>query len=117
MFGGLRVGYLKRMDDIYSLALAGICSNAVIYLQITLINRWFLPPAILIMTLAQFIVIVIWTFGSRYLFNHLYGARRMLVIYGDRKPDQLIKKMKSRQDKYDIGGRVHVDVGRNRFSG
>lgn len=112
LFGGLRVGYLKRMDDIYSLALAGICSNVVIYLQITLINRWFLPPApLLIMTLAQFTVIVIWTFGSRYLFNHLYGARRMLVIYGDRKPDQLIKKMESRRDKYDIGGRVHVDVG------
>ncbi len=112
LFGGLRVGYLKRLDDIYSLALAGICSNVVIYLQITLINRWFLSPIpLLIMTLVQFVVIVAWTFGSRYIFNHLYGARRMLVIYGDRKPDQLIKKMGSRKDKYNISGQVHIDAG------
>ena len=112
LFGGLRVGYLKRMDDIYSLALAAICSNVVIYLQITLINRWFLSlTPILIMMLVQFGVIVVWTFGSRYLFNRLYSARRMLVIYGDRKPDQLIKKMQARRDKYNISGQVHVDVG------
>ncbi len=112
LFGGLRVGYLKRMDDIYSLALAAICSNVVIYLQITLINRWFLSPTpILIMMLVQFGVIVVWTFGSRHLFNRLYSARKMLVIYGDRKPDQLIKKMQARRDKYNISGQVHVDVG------
>ena len=112
LFGGLRVGYLKRMDDIYSLALAAICSNVVIYLQITLINRWFLSPTpILIMMLVQFGVIVVWTFGSRHLFNRLYSARKMLVIYGDRKPDQLIMKMQARRDKYNISGQVHVDVG------
>ena len=112
LFGGLRVGYLKRLDDIYSLALAGICSNVVVYLQIPLINRWFLSPGpLLIMTVAQFVVIVVWTFGSRYIFNHLYGARRMLVIYGDRKPDQLIKKMEARRDKYNISGQVHIDAG------
>ena len=112
LFGGLRVGYLKRMDDIYSLALAAICSNVVIYLQITLINRWFLSPTpILIMMLVQFGVIVVWTFGSRHLFNRLYSARKMLVIYGERKPDQLIMKMQARRDKYNISGQVHVDVG------
>lgn len=112
LFGGLRVGYLKRMDDIYSLALAAICSNIVVYLQITLINRWFLSPTpLLIMMLVQFCVIVVWTFGSRYLFNRLYSARKMLVIYGDRKPDQLIKKMQARRDKYNISGQVHIDVG------
>ena len=112
MFGGLRVGYLKRLDDIYSRALAAICSNVVIYLQITLINRWFLSPMpILIMTLAEFCVIVVWAFGSRYLFNHLYGARKMLVIYGERRPDQLIRKMESRRDKYNICGKVHIQEG------
>ena len=112
LFGGLRVGYLKRLDDIYSLALAGSFSNVVVYLQITLINRWLLSPGpLLIMTVAQFVVIVVWTFGSRYIFNHLYGARRMLVIYGDRKPDQLIKKMEARRDKYNISGQVHIDAG------
>ena len=35
----------------------------------------------------------------------------MLVIYGDRAPDELIRKMNSRKDKYDISGKVHISVG------
>lgn len=112
MYGGLKVGYLKRIDVIYSLTLATICTNVVAYLQITLINRWFLDVIpMLEMTLVDFVIIVIWTFGSQYIYSKLYGARRMLVIYGDRSPDELIQKMNSRRDKYDISGKVHISVG------
>lgn len=44
LYGGLKVGYLKRIDVFYSLTLATICTNIVTYFQITLINRWFLRP-------------------------------------------------------------------------
>ena len=112
LYGGLRVGYLKRIDVIYSLALATICTNEVVYFQITLINRWFLDPMPLILaTLVDFVIIVVWAFGSQYIYSKLYRARKLLVIYGDRKPDQLIEKMNSRKDRYDISGKVHIDVG------
>ena len=42
LYGGLKVGYLKKIDVFYSLTLATICTNVVAYFQITLINRWFL---------------------------------------------------------------------------
>ena len=35
----------------------------------------------------------------------------MLVIYGERRPDQLIRKMESRRDKYNICGKVHIREG------
>ncbi len=112
LYGGLKVGYLKKLDIAYSLTLAMICTNVVAYLQITLINRWFLDPIpLLVVTLVNFVIIVVWTFASGYIYSHLYKARKMLVIYGDRKPDELIRKMNSRRDKYDIGGKVHVSVG------
>ena len=112
LYGGLRVGYLKRIDVIYSLALATICTNVVVYFQITLINRWFLDPMPLILaTLVDFVIIVVWAFGSQYIYSKLYRARKLLVIYGDRKPDQLIEKMNSSKDRYDISGKVHIDVG------
>lgn len=112
LYGGLRVGYLKRIDIIYSLTLATICTNVVVYFQITLINRWFLEPMPLIAaTFVDFVVIVIWAFGSQYIYSKLYRARKLLVIYGDRKPDQLIEKMNSRKDRYNISGKVHIDVG------
>ena len=112
LYGGLKVGYLKKMDIVYSLTLAMLCTNVVAYLQITLINRWFLSPLPLLLdTLVDVVIIVAWTFGSGFIYSKLYKARRMLVIYGDRKPDELIRKMNSRKDKYDISGKVHISVG------
>lgn len=112
LYGGLKVGYLKRIDVFYSLTLATICTNVVMYFQITLINRWFLPAVpMLEMTGVQLIIIVIWIFVSRYIYSRLYRARRLLVIYGERDPGELIQKMNSRRDKYDISGKVNVDVG------
>ena len=111
-YGGLRVGYLKRIDVFYSMVLATICTNVVTYFQITLINRWFLDPWPMVeMTFVQFVVIVIWIFGSRFIYSKLYQARRLLVIYGDRDPGDLIHKMNSRRDKYNISGKVHIDAG------
>ena len=113
LYGGLKVGYLKRVDVFYSLTLALLCTNVVEYFEITLINRWFLSPEPMIeMTGLQLILIIIWIWGSRYIYSKLYRARKLLVIYGDRDPgDDLIHKMNSRKDKYDISGKVHSSVG------
>lgn len=116
LYGGLKVGYLKRIDVFYSLTLATICTNVVAYLQITLINRWFLPAwPFLEMTLVQFLIIIVWIWGSRYIYSRLYRARRLLVIYGDRDPGDVIHKMNSRKDKYDISGKVHVSEGEQKI--
>ncbi|MDO4340584.1 MAG: sugar transferase [Eubacteriales bacterium] len=112
LYGGLKVGYLKRIDVFYSLTLATICTNVVTYFQITLINRWFLPPwRIIEMTGIQIVIIIVWTIGSRYIYSRIYRARRLLVIYGERDPGDLIHKMDSRKDKYNITGKVHADAG------
>ena len=113
LYGGLKVGYLKRVDVFYSLTLALLCTNVVEYFEITLINRWFLSPGPMIeMTGLQLILIIIWIWDSRYIYSKLYRARKLLVIYGDRDPgDDLIHKMNSRKDKYDISGKVHSSVG------
>lgn len=112
LFGGIRVGYYKRMDMIYTLVLSILCANVVSYLQITLIHRWFLPPwPMLLMTAADIVVAVVWTFLSQAIYAKLYGARKMLVIYGDRTPDDLILKMQSRRDKYQICEKIHINEG------
>ena len=117
LYGGLKVGYLKRIDVFYSLTLATICTNVVVYFQITLINRWFLEAKPMIsMTVVQLLLIIIWIWGSRYIYSRLYRARKLLVIYGDRDPgDDLIHKMNSRKDKYDISGKVHISVGEEKI--
>ena len=63
-YGGLRVGYLKKIDVFYSMTLAAICTNIITYLQITLINRWFLDPWPMVeMTLVQIVIIIVWVWG------------------------------------------------------
>ena len=112
LYGGLKVGYLKRIDVFYSMTLATLCTNIVTYFQITLINRWFLRPWPMVeMTIVQFVIILLWIWGSRYIYSKLYRARKLLVIYGDRDPGDLIQKMNSRRDKYDISGKIHISVG------
>ena len=103
LYGGLKVGYLKRIDVFYSLTLATICTNVVTYFQITLINRWFmLARPVIEMTGVQLVVTVLWIWGSRY-------------IYGDRDPGDVIHKMNTRKDKYDISGKVHIREGEEKI--
>ena len=112
LYGGLKVGYLKRIDVFYSLTLALICTNVVEYFQITLINRWFLDVRPMIeMTGVQILVAIAWIWISRFIYGKLYRARKLLVIYGDRDPGDLIMKMNSRKDKYNISGKVHIEAG------
>ena len=49
------------------------------------------------MTGVQIVVTVLWIWGSRYIYSRLYGARRLLVIYGDRDPGDVIHKMNTRR--------------------
>ena len=80
LYGGLKVGYLKRIDVFYSMTIATICTNVITYFQITLINRWFLDPWPMVeMTLVQFVIILIWIWLSRYIYSRLYRARKLLV--------------------------------------
>ncbi|MBQ8304755.1 MAG: sugar transferase [Blautia sp.] len=112
MYGGLRVGFLKKIDVFYSLTLAMICTNIFAYLEITLINRWFLSPVpILKMSAVQIVLILVWIFVSRRVYSHYYHARNLLVIFGEKDPGELIGKMNSRSDKYNICAKVNVDRG------
>lgn len=116
MYGGLKVGYLKRTDVFYSLVLATFCANFLEYFQITLINRWFLSPWPLIkMTAVQLVIDLVWIFGSRYIYSRIYHARKLLVIYGERSPGDVIQKMNSRRDKYKITGMVHISEGEEKI--
>lgn len=116
LYGGLKVGYLKRIDVFYSLALAVLCTNIVEYFQITLINRWFLPVGPMVeMTAVQMVVVLVWIWLSRWIYSKIYHARRLLVIYGERDPGDLIHKMNSRKDKYNISGKVHVRTGEEKI--
>ena len=111
-FGGLKIGYMKKLDVIYTHILSVVCTNLVIYLQIVLINRWFLNVIPLVLVAVINIVIgIIWVFISDAVYLKLYPPKKMLIIYGDYKPDDFIKKLERRNDKYSINGVLHISIG------
>lgn len=103
LYGGFRIGYLRLMDVLYSQILALICANVVAYLQIVLISRHYLSAVPLVqMTVFQVAAILLWVFICKLIYAALYPPRQMLLVCYDRSPDDMIMKMSSRQDKYEI---------------
>ncbi|MCF0133275.1 MAG: exopolysaccharide biosynthesis polyprenyl glycosylphosphotransferase [Blautia sp.] len=113
VYGGLRVGYQKKIDIFYSLLLTLLCTNVITYFQITLINRWFLPAVPMVqMTFVQIILVLVWIWTSQYVYAKIYRARKLLVIYGKRSPEDMVQKIKTRKDKYEICEMMHIDLGK-----
>ena len=91
------------MDVLYSQILSLICANVVAYIQVVLISREYLSSVpILKMTIVQIAIILLWVFICKLIYAALYPPRQMLLVCYDRNPDDMINKMSSRQDKYEI---------------
>lgn len=103
LYGGFKIGYLRLMDVLYSQILSLICANVVAYIQVVLISREYLSSVpILKMTIVQIAIILLWVFICKLIYAALYPPRQMLLVCYDRDPDDMINKMSSRQDKYEI---------------
>lgn len=112
IYGGLKVGYLKVGDVIYSQILALFCTNAITYLQICLLDRHFVNAVPLIITmLVQIVVTVLWTVVFQRVYGQLFPPRKMIMIYGERPAFGLEKKISTRGDKYHICESVSIKCG------
>lgn len=112
IYGGLRIGYLKTFNLIYSLMLANICATAMIYLQITLVTKHFqnLEP-LFVMLLEELALTIVWSTICSQIYRKLYPPRRVLMVYGQHPIYSLMSKLHSRADRYIIGEIIHISVG------
>ena len=112
IYGGFKVGYLKKGNLIYSQILAVIFTNVFTYLQITAIDKHFLSPLQLIkMTGLDFLVIIAWTQIYQWFYGKIYPPRKMLLISGRRSDYHLAEKINSREDKYEICRTINIQNG------
>lgn len=111
LYGGFKIGYLRLMDVLYSQILSLLCANIVAYIQIVLISRHYLSAIPLVeMTVVQVAAILLWVFICRGIYKVLYPPRQMLMVCYDRDPDEMIMKMSSRKDKYEISDLADLTV-------
>ena len=112
VFGAHKTGSMRTLEAAYTQVLSVLCTNAITYLQLCLIGRWkFLSnlTPILWMTLADLILVILWSFIVRYGYLKLYPPRRLLVVYGKYSPRSLMEKMASRTDRYTICGSISIE--------
>lgn len=103
IMGALKVGYNRQFNIILSHIISLCVLNPVAYLQLSLIHRSFLPVyPILILILIQVAVSVIWTIVVFKLNKEFASAIDMLLIYGDKKAEDLVYKILEREDQYKI---------------
>lgn len=112
MFGGYRIGYMRGSDIILSQILAVILATVTAYFEICLIaNDYMSVKPLLVVAGCEIVFLVPWVILVRKGYQWLYPPRQMLVVYGNYSPDDLIAKINTRKDKYDICGSVSYRVG------
>ncbi|MCI9447154.1 MAG: exopolysaccharide biosynthesis polyprenyl glycosylphosphotransferase [Lachnospiraceae bacterium] len=111
-YGGYRIGYLRITDICLSQILAILCANFVGYVQVCMIANDYMPiHPMAALAGAELIVILPGVYVVRFIYTRLYPPRRMIVIYGEHSPKDLIKKINSRRDKYNVCATASVYLG------
>lgn len=112
VYGAMRISQLQQGDIIFSQLIVNVFVNLIMYLQFSLLSYHIVVIAPMIgMTFQNMIVAIIWAYIAVWVYKLMYPPRDVLLVYCDRDPDNLVKKMNSRQDKYSIKKAIHIDSG------
>lgn len=111
-YGGLKVGYLKPMEVFFSQVFSLLFVNVITYLQISLMNNWLVKAEYFVgATLLQFIIAGVWIFICNLLYRKVFPPRKMLLVYGERSIDDILRKFATRKDKYNIVSCINISEG------
>ena len=111
-YGGLKIGYLKRGNIIYSHILSLLIVNTIGYFILALIDKRFHSPvSFILLTVVDGIIVCIWVFLFQWIYGVLFPPRKLLVVYGVRPVFSIMEKIGARDDKYVIGGSISIDEG------
>lgn len=111
-YGGLKIGYLKLSDVFLSQVFSLLFVNVITYMQISLMNNWWLEPKYFVgATALQLAFAAIWNYVCNLFYRRVFPPREMLLIYGERPINDILHKFLSRRDKYKITKCMNVKEG------
>ena len=110
IYGGMSYGYLKNTNIIFSQILALLCTNIVIYLEIVLLSARFVKVVPMFeLTVIEAAFLSISTCIIDRLFKTLFPPHKITVLYQEYDPSELLRKVKTRKDRYRIQETVDVN--------
>ena len=112
LYGGLKIGYLRRGNIIYSQTLALIIANCAAYAELVLADKKMHNPwMFFVLFAAEFAVTVVWAYVFQWIYNLIFPPRELLLVYGERPVFKILEKLNSRDDKYVLTGAISLDKG------
>lgn len=111
-YGGMRLGYQKNAEIVFSQVLSTLLANIVIYVQLSIMARRLLALQIfIVMMVEQTALVIVYVNLANMIYKRLFPPRKLLLIHGDRSIEDVCNKFKSRKDKYVITKCVNVKKG------
>ena len=115
-YGGLRAGYMKRLDVVLSQIFSLLLVNIISYFQDSLLRNWTLPVIpILLCTLAQTGIGIAWVIFSDAVYKRVFPPADLLLVHGDRPTDEIRGKFASRPDRYHVREDISIHEGLDRI--
>lgn len=112
LYGAFKIGISRIHEIIYSFSLAAVFTNAIMYLELSLIARQMVAiPPILIGIAYQIIVVAICSFCANTIYFKLYPPRRVVAIFGDDISGfELIQKMGKISERFQIERGLNINT-------
>lgn len=111
-YGGVRLGYMKNAELIFSQVFATLMANILIYAELSVMAfQLFVPKMFIVMMVEQSVAIILYYNIANWIFSKLFPPRKLLLIHGDRPIEDILHKFSTRKDKYKIEKCVHVNIG------
>lgn len=116
MYGGMRLGYLKNVELVFSQLFASILAEIFIYVELSIMaHQPFVLKVFIMMLVEQTIAVILYINLANRIYRSIFPPRRLLLIHGERPIEDIYNKFESRRDKYDIVKTINIREGRDRI--
>lgn len=116
MYGGMRLGYLRNAELIFSQVFATILALMFIYVELSIMaHQPFVPKVFIMMLTEQTITVIIYTNIANRIYRNIFPPRRLLLVHGERPIEDIYNKFESRRDKYLIKKTLCIREGIDRI--
>lgn len=112
LYGGLKIGIYKYWNLVYSHMISIIGVNIFSYVQVVLFDKkMHNPTALMAMTVVDFMLVMVWAWAYKKVYNTLFPKRKLLLVYGQNSMFHLMNRIDTREDKYEIAKMISIDKG------
>ncbi len=112
MYGGMKIGYYRNAEVIFSEVFSLLAVNVITYFQNSVMSLHLLPVGTYLkMTFFQGLSAICWTMIATFIYKIIFAPRRLLVVHGERPVDDILQKFSSRKDKYTIEKCINISEG------